>query len=146
MAITFDITEEQVNEAIKAVVAGEVNLLFERYEIRDIAKTEIAKCVDRAFESEIGSRFDEIVSETLDEHLSQPFELDDGWGYNRQRFETYSDFIRFKLHEKFGKEDYRVKNEFQKRVQAKVDEAWNQYKDDAIAIVTAKVGALGKVD
>lgn len=143
---TLDITEEQVNEAIKAVVAGEVNSLFERYEILDFAKTEIAKCVDRAFESEIGRRFDEIVSETLDEHLSQPFELDDGWGYNRKKFETYSDFIRFKLHEKFEKDDWKVKGAFEKRVQKKVEEAWNQYRDDAIAIVSAKVGSLGKVD
>ena len=147
--IKFDITDEQVQEAVKAVVREELADMadFEdHYGIRGMLKAEVAKAVSGLVAEEVGERFDEIAKQAVEEHMSEPFTVDDGWGYNRTTYASYSDFIRAKLHEKFKKDDYSVKREFEKRVQEKVDKAWKEYRDDAIATVMAKVDAMKAVE
>lgn len=147
--IKFDITEEQVQEAVKAIVREELADMADyedRYGIRDMLKAEVAKAVSGLVAEEVGSRFDEMAKQAVEEHVSEPFVLDSGWGYERKQFESYGDFIRYKLHEKFERDDYTVKREFEKRVQKKVDKAWKEYRDDAIATVMAKVDAMKAVE
>lgn len=147
--IKLDITEEQVQEAVKAIVREELADMADmedRYGIRDMLKAEVGKVVRGLVAEEVGERFDEIARQTVEEHMSEPFTVDDGWGYNRTTYASYSDFIRAKLHEKFKKDDYSVKREFEKRVQEKVDKAWNEYRDDAIATAMAKVEAMKAVE
>ena len=143
--IKFNVTEEQVQEAVKAIVREEMAGIAssnDYYGVRDMVKQEIARTVSKLVADEVSDRFDEIAREEVEKHLSEPFTVDDGWGYNRTTYESYTDFIRAKLHEKFKKDDYSVRREFEKRVQKKVDEAWAEYKKDALAIAMAKVEAL----
>ena len=149
MELKFDITEEQVQEAVKAVVREELACIADyedHYGIRGMLKAEVAKAVSRLVAEEVGSRFDEIAKQAVEEHMSEPFAVDDGWGYNSTTYASYSDFIRAKLHEKFKNDDYSVKREFEKRVKEKVDKAWKEYRDDAIATAMAKVEAMKAVD
>ena len=149
MELKFNVTEEQVHEAVKAIVREEMAEIADcddYYGIRDMVKQEIARTVSKLVAAEVSDRFDEIAKEEVEKHLSEPFTVDDGWGYNRTTYASYSDFIRAKLHEKFKKDDYSVKREFEKRVQEKVDKAWKEYRDDAIATVMAKVDVLKAVE
>ena len=149
MELKFNVTEEQVHEAVKAIVREEMAESADcddYYGIRDMVKQEIARTVSKLVAAEVSDRFDEIAKEEVEKHLSEPFTVDDGWGYNRTTYASYSDFIRAKLHEKFKKDDYSVKREFEKRVQEKVDKAWKEYRDDAIATVMAKVDVLKAVE
>lgn len=149
MELKFDITEEQVQEAVKAIVREEMEGIADThdyYGIRNMVKGELGQLLSKLVAEEVGDRFDEIARQAVDEHMSEPFTVDDGWGYNRTTYASYSDFIRAKLHEKFKKDDYSVKREFEKRVQAKVDKAWEEYRDDAIATVMAKVEAMKAVE
>lgn len=143
--IKFNVTEEQVQEAVKAIVREEMDGIADSgdyYGIQEMVNEKIKDVVSKMVEAEVSDRFDEIAKEEVEKHLSEPFTVDDGWGYNRTTYASYSDFIRAKLHEKFKKDDYSVKREFEKRVQEKVDKAWKEYRDDAIATVMAKVDAL----
>lgn len=147
--IKFDITEEQVQEAVRAIVREEMAGIADRgYHcgIRGMVKDEVGKVVSELVAEEVGDMFDEIARQAVEEHVSEPFTMDSGWGYERKQFESYGDFIRYKLHEKFERDDYSVKREFEKRVQKKVDNAWNEYKADAIATAMAKVEAMKAVE
>ena len=147
--IKFDITEEQVQEAVRAIVREELADMADYedcYGIKGMLKAEVGKVVRDLVAKETAGRFDEIARQAVEEHVSEPFELDSGWGYERKQFESYGDFIRYKLHEKFDKDTWSVRREFEKRVQAKVDKAWNEYRDDAIAVATAKLEAVKAVD
>lgn len=145
--LKFDITEEQVQEAVKAIVREEMERMNDDWGgVRGLVKDEMKSVIAKLVAEEVGSRFDEIAKQAVEEHMSEPFTVDDGWGYNRTTYETYADFIRAKLHEKFKRDDYSVKREFEKRVQEKVDKAWKEYRDDAIADAMAKVEAMKAVD
>lgn len=145
MELKFNVTEEQVQEAVKAIVREEMAGIADSgdyYGIRRMVNEKINDVVSKLVEAEVSDRFDEIAKEEVEKHLSEPFTVEDGWGYNRTTYERYTDFIRAKLHEKFKKDDYSVRREFEKRVQEKVDKAWKEYKKDAIAAAMAKVDSL----
>jgi len=146
MELKFDITEEQVQEAVKAIVREEMAGMADWDGVRGLVKDEMKRAIAKLVAEETAGRFDEIARQAVEEHVSEPFELDSGWGYERKQFESYGDFIRYKLHEKFKKDDYSVRREFEKRVQTKVDKAWKEYRDDAIATAMAKVEAVKAVD
>ena len=145
MELKFNVTEEQVQEAVRAIVREEMAGIADSgdyYGIRGMVNEKIKDVVSKLVKAEVSDRFDEIAKDEVEKHLSEPFTVEDGWGYNRTTYESYSDFIRAKLHEKFKKDDYSVRREFEKRVQKKVDEAWAEYKKDALAAAMAKVEAL----
>lgn len=147
--IKFDITEEHVQEAVKAIVREEMKGIADThdyYGIRNMVEGELGQLLSKLVAEEVGDRFDEIARQAVDEHMSEPFTVDDGWGYNRTTYASYSDFIRAKLHEKFSKDSWSVKREFEKRVQEKVDKVWKEYRDDAIATAMAKVEAMKAVE
>lgn len=149
MELKFDITEEQVQEAVKAIVREEMAAIADThdyYGIRNMVKGELGQLLSKLVAEEVGNRFDEIAKQAVEEHISEPFTVDDGWGYNRTTYASYTDFIRAKLHEKFKRDDYSVKREFEKRVQEKVDKVWKEYRDDAIATAMAKVEAMKTVE
>lgn len=143
--LNFKITEEQVREAVKAVVREEMERMSE-YGVWNMLKDEMKRQITEAMKKEVGGKFDEIAKQAVEEHVSEPFTLDDGWGYERRTFDTYADFVKFKLHEKFSKNNWVVKREFEKRVQEKVDKVWEEYRDDAIAEAMAKVEAMKAVE
>ena len=145
--LKFDITEEQVQEAVKAIVREELAAMNDDWGgVRGLVRDEMKRVIAKLVADEAEGRFDEIAKQAVEEHVSEPFTVDDGWGYNRTTYETYADFIRAKLHEKFKGDDYSVKREFEKRVQEKVDKAWKEYRDDAIATAMAKVEAMKAVE
>lgn len=144
--IKFDITEEQVREAVKAVVREEMAGMAEWGGVRGLVKERMKEAIAELVAEETAGRFDEIARQAVEEHVSEPFVLDSGWGYERKQFESYGDFIRYKLHEKFDKDAWSVRREFEKRMQAKVDKAWKEYRDDAIAVAAAKLEAVKAVD
>ena len=140
--LKFDITEEQVQEAVKAIVREEMARMNDFGGVRGLVKDEMKQAIAKMVADEVGDRFDEIAKQAVEEHVSEPFTLDDGWGCNRTTYASYSDFVRAKLHEKFERDGYSVKREFEKRMQQKVDKVWKEYKDDAIAEAMAKAEAL----
>lgn len=147
--IKFDITEAQVQMAVREIVRKELEDMADfgdHYGIKGMLKEEVAKAVSGLVAEEVGDRFDEIAKRAVEEHMSEPFTVDDGWGYNRTTYASYSDFIRAKLHEKFKKDEWSVRREFEKRVQEKVDKAWKEYREDALAEAMAKVDALKAVE
>lgn len=146
--LKFDITEEQVQEAVKAIVREEMAGMaeWELGGVRCLVKEQMKEAVAKLVAKETAGRFDEIAKQAVEEYVSEPFELDSGWGYERKQFDSYGDFIRYKLHEKFDKDSWSVRREFEKRVQAKVDKAWKEYRDDAIAVAAAKLEAVKAVD
>ena len=143
--LKFDITEEQVREAVKAIVREEMARMSD-CGVRCLVKDEMKQAIAKMVADEVGDRFDEIAEQAVEEHVSEPFTLDDGWGFNRTTYASYGDFVRAKLHEKFERDDYSVKREFEKRMQQKVDKVWKEYKDDAIAEAMAKAEALKAVE
>ena len=144
--IKFDITEEQVFEAVKAVVREELAHMDEWGDVRELVKGEMKKAVAELIAEETKDKFDEIARQAVEEHVAEPFTLDDGWGYSRTTYASYGDFVRAKLHEKFEKDSWSVKREFENQVKAKVDAVWKEYRDDAVATAMAKVEALKAVD
>lgn len=147
MELKFDITEEQVQAAVKAVVREEMAAMNDDWGgVRGLVKKEMERVIAKLVADEAGDRFDEIAKQVVEEHVSEPFELDSGWGYERKKFDTYGDFIRYKLAEKFRKDEWSVKRKFEELMQTKVDKAWNEYKVDAIATAMAKVEAMKAVE
>ena len=145
--LKFDITEEQVQEAVKAIVREEMERMNDDWGgVYGLVKDEMKKVIANLVAKETEGRFDEIAKQAVEEHVSEPFTLDDGWGYNRTTYATYADFVKAKLHEKFKKDEWSVKREFEKRVQEKVDKVWEEYRDDAIATVMAKIDAMKAVE
>lgn len=145
--IKFDVTEEQVQEAVKAIVREEMAAMNDDWGgVRGLVKDEMKKVIAKLVTDEVDGRFDEIAKQAVEEHISEPFELDSGWGYERKKFDTYGDFVRYKLAEKFRKDEWSVKRKFDELMQAKVDKVWNEYKADALATAMAKVEAMKAVE
>ena len=145
--LKFDITEEQVQEAVKAIVREEMAAMNDDWGgVRGLVKDEMKRVIAKMVADEAEGRFDEIAKQAVEEHVSEPFELDCGWGYERKKFETYGDFVRYKLAEKFKKDEWSVKRKFDELMQAKVDKVWKEYKADAIAAAMAKVEAMKAVE
>lgn len=144
--IKFEVTEEQVREAVMAIVREEMGRMGEGFGLRAVVRDSIGSAVDALVEEKLRDRLDAIADETLAEHMEKPFTVTDGWGRSAKTFDTYDDFIRYKLRERFDSDEYKLRNKFHELMKKKVDKVWDEFKNDAIAQAMAKVEALEAVE
>ena len=146
MELKFYITEEQIEEALRDTVSTMVNNAVEyRYgSMRGAVEHYVSEEIGKLVQKEAEARFDEIVEGIVAEFMERPVDLNDGWS-RTERYDTYEDFISAKLRDRFSR-DYRLRDEFKKQLEAKVDKVWEQYQKDAIAMLLAKANALSKAE
>ena len=147
MELKFDITEEQIEEALRDAANARIGEAVEcrygsmRKAVEHFLEEEIGKLVQQEAEE----RFDAIVEEVVTDFMAKPVVLSDGWGYSEKKYDTYADFIGARLRDKFSR-DYSLRDEFKKQLEAKVEKVWDEYKKDAIATMLAKANALSKAE
>ena len=128
----INITEEQVQAMLSEAVNSYVRQVNDPYKI----KYEIDDLIKKSVDDALKAKFDATVRAIVDEFLTGPVDINDGWG-SREHYDSYSDFFAKKLREHMAN-SYSIRNEMRDALKRKVDAAWETFKKEAIQEVLAR--------
>lgn len=128
----FNVTEEQVERLLRQEVGAYVNAVLSPNRVKEMARD----MVKSAVMGDLSEVFSETVSTVVDEFLTEPVDINDGWD-GRKHYDTFRDFFKARMREKLER-SHEMRDEVSRVLKEKVDAVWKMYSDEVVAEVIAR--------
>lgn len=137
--INLNITDEYIDEMIESVIERRVNsVINDHWSLSDYLNDRFTK----ALEGKADEAIKKLADETFKEEMAKPFSKRDSYGCKTDTYDTYGDFIREVLRNKC-KSDWDLRNQMKRAIEEKVNQAWEESRDEAVTMILAGIAEKG---